>query len=310
MLTPFSPTSFCHRAIASAGAASGHASAIDATGPRYSMSAYLIADAISVTYANGVEALRRFTLEVKRGEFVAVVGPSGCGKSTLLRALAGLIVPSAGQVRLDGHPVTQPSHQVGMLFQEPALLPWRTVEKNIGLPFELGNNASRLPPGDATWLRRRIADLIQLVGLSGFERAYPRELSGGMAQRAALARALVTEPPILLLDEPFGALDALTRETLTAALEGIWRASHTTGVLVTHSIPEAVFLADRIVVSTPRPGQVSGVVEVPLPRPRAWEMERLPEFVEAMQTARSLLRAACCATTTAETGRDVTARAA
>lgn len=254
------------------------------------MTGYLIAEAISVTYPNGVEALRRFTLEVGRGEFVAVVGPSGCGKSTLLRALAGLIRPASGEVRLEGQPVTGPSRQVGMLFQEPALLPWRTVEKNISLPFELGSGASRLALRDPAVLQARIASLIELVGLSGFERAYPRELSGGMAQRAALARALVTEPPILLLDEPFGALDALTRENLTAALEGIWRASHTTGVLVTHSIPEAVFLADRIVVSTPRPGQVAGVVEVPLPRPRAWEMERLPEFIEAMQAARNLLR--------------------
>lgn len=252
------------------------------------MAAYLTAEAISVTYPNGVEALRRFTLEVKRGEFVAVVGPSGCGKSTLLRALAGLIAPSAGEVRLDGQPVTRPSHQVGMLFQEPALLPWRTVEKNISLPFELGNTKQTVV--DPATLQARIASLIELVGLNGFERAYPRELSGGMAQRAALARALVTEPPILLLDEPFGALDALTRETLTAALEDIWRASGTTGVLVTHSIPEAVFLADRIIVSTPRPGRVAGVINVPLPRPRSWEMERLPEFVEVMQTARSLLR--------------------
>lgn len=252
------------------------------------MAAYLTAEAISVTYPNGVEALRRFTLEVKRGEFVAVVGPSGCGKSTLLRALAGLIAPSAGEVRLDGQPVTRPSHQVGMLFQEPALLPWRTVEKNISLPFELGNTKQTVV--DPATLQARVASLIELVGLNGFERAYPRELSGGMAQRAALARALVTEPPILLLDEPFGALDALTRETLTAALEDIWRASGTTGVLVTHSIPEAVFLADRIIVSTPRPGRVAGVINVPLPRPRSWEMERLPEFVEVMQTARSLLR--------------------
>lgn len=252
------------------------------------MAAYLTAEAISVTYPNGVEALRRFTLEVKRGEFVAVVGPSGCGKSTLLRALAGLIAPSAGEVRLDGQPVTRPSHQVGMLFQEPALLPWRTVEKNISLPFELGNTKQTVV--DPATLQARVASLIELVGLNGFERAYPRELSGGMAQRAALARALVTEPPILLLDEPFGALDALTRETLTAALEDIWRASGTTGVLVTHSIPEAVFLADRIIVSTPRPGRVAGVINVSLPRPRSWEMERLPEFVEVMQTARSLLR--------------------
>ncbi|MCS7060323.1 MAG: ABC transporter ATP-binding protein [Anaerolineae bacterium] len=253
------------------------------------MTRYLVAEEVSVTYANGVEALRRFSLEVGRGEFVTVVGPSGCGKSTLLRVLAGLIQPTSGEARLDGQPITQPSRQVGMMFQEPALLPWRTVEKNIALPFELGG-ATRPAILAPAQLEQRIADLIKLVGLSGFERAYPRELSGGMAQRAALARALVTQPPILLLDEPFGALDALTRETLTAALEEIWRASGTTGILVTHSIPEAVFLADRIIVSTPRPGQVAGVIDVPLPRPRSWEMERLPEFVEAMQRARNLLR--------------------
>ena len=256
----------------------------------------LLADAVSVTYPNGVEALRDFSLEVNRGEFVAIVGPSGCGKSTLLRALAGLIHPTGGRVLLNGEEVTQPSNQVGMLFQEPALLPWRTVEKNIRLPMELGKRDWRLEIGDSanpqspiSILQSRISNLIDLVGLTGFEHAYPRELSGGMAQRAALARALIKEPPMLLLDEPFGALDALTRESLTASLEVIWQAAHTTSVMVTHSISEAVFLADRVVVSTPRPGEVAGVIEVPLPRPRTWDMERLPAFTDAMQRVRVLL---------------------
>lgn len=247
------------------------------------MTGFLIADSVSVTYPNGVEALRRFSVAVQRGEFVAIVGPSGCGKSTLLRALAGLATPTSGRILLDGQEVRQPTAQAGMLFQEPALLPWRTVEQNIHLPFELGKTSALTPRSSS------LTSLIDLVGLTGFERAYPRELSGGMAQRAALARALATEPPILLMDEPFGALDALTREGLTAALEGIWRAAHTTCVMVTHSISEAVFLADRIVVSTPRPGQVAGVVDVRLPRPRAWDMQSLPDFSDAMHQVRVLL---------------------
>jgi NitT/TauT family transport system ATP-binding protein len=167
------------------------------------------------------------------------------------------------------------------------------VEKNIHLPFELGSRDSRLGTGDTVAIsnpQSLITNLIDLVGLHGFEHAYPRELSGGMAQRAALARALVTQPPVLLLDEPFGALDALTRESLTASLENIWRTTHTTSVMVTHSIREAVFLADRVIVCTPRPGQVAGVITISLPRPRTWDMESLPEFAEKKKEIRSVLR--------------------
>jgi NitT/TauT family transport system ATP-binding protein len=252
----------------------------------------LTAESISVTYPNGVAALHEFSLEVERGEFVTIVGPSGCGKSTLLRVLAGLLQPSSGRVVLDGEVVTRPSSHVSMLFQESALLPWRTVQQNIHLPFEVGAKASRLhgqpgdPPPDHHAL---ITALIELVGLRGFETAYPRELSGGMAQRAALARALVTQPPVLLLDEPFGALDAMTRESLTAALEGIWRTANTTGLMVTHSIREAIFLADRVLVCTPRPGQVAGVISITLPRPRTWEMESWSEFAECKRKIRAIL---------------------
>jgi NitT/TauT family transport system ATP-binding protein len=250
----------------------------------------LIADAISVIYPNGTEALHRFSMEVERGEFVAIVGPSGCGKSTMLRVLAGLLLPTSGLVTLDGETVTRPSSHVSMLFQDPALLPWRTVEQNVHLPFEVGIKDGRLKQihgsVDHSTL---IASVIDLVGLRGFERAYPRELSGGMAQRAALARALVTQPPVLLLDEPFGALDALTRESLTGTLEGIWRAAHTTGLMVTHSIRESIFMADRVVISSPRPGEVSGVVSIDLPRPRTWEMESWPEFAARKREIRAIL---------------------
>lgn len=251
----------------------------------------LIADRISHTYPNGVQALLNFTLHAPPGRFVAIVGPSGCGKSTLLRILAGLIRPSAGQVWLDGQPITQPSPRIGMMFQDAALLPWRTVAQNIHLPLELGGQAARRGAFASSERKPRslVSDLIQLVGLSGFESAYPRELSGGMAQRVALARALVTQPPVLLLDEPFGALDALTRESLTASVEGILRHTGTTAVMVTHSIAEAVFLADQIIVSSSRPGRVVGTVQVTLPRPRAWAMESQPEFGQYVGLVRSML---------------------
>jgi NitT/TauT family transport system ATP-binding protein len=245
------------------------------------------AEHLSHIYANGTEALRDFSLDVRRGEFVAIVGPSGCGKSTLLRALAGLIQATSGRVSLDGDVVTQPSPRVGIMFQDAALLPWRTVEQNIQLPLEVGAEDRRLEI--KTNLQSPVSSLIQLVGLSGFEGAYPRALSGGMAQRVALARALVTQPPVLLLDEPFGALDAMTRESLTASLEDILRSTGTTAVMVTHNIAEAVFLSDRVVVCSPRPGHVAGEVRVDLPRPRTWEMERMARFGELIGSVREVL---------------------
>lgn len=248
---------------------------------------FLNADGISVTYPNGTQALRQFSLHAKRGEFIAIVGPSGCGKSTLLRVLAGLLSPNQGQVVFEGQRLRQPNPAISLQFQDSALLPWRTVEENIRLPLELGitNDAPnpQSPPNPNPQL------LISLVGLTGFERAYPRELSGGMAQRVALARALITQPPILLLDEPFGALDALTRERLTEALETIWRALSMTTILVTHSIQEAIFLADRVVVCSPRPGHVMGEVAIHLPRPRHWAMSATPEFGQLLQEIRGLL---------------------
>ncbi len=209
-----------------------------------------------------VRALDRVDLDVAENELVTVVGRSGCGKSTLLRIIAGLLTPSSGAVTIDGTPVTGPRRDVSVMFQRPALLPWRSVVENVLLPVEI----HRL---DRRTYRRRAHDLLELVGLGGFADRSPWELSGGMQQRAALCRALVAEPRILLMDEPFAALDALTREELGLELQRIWGEHRTTIVLVTHSIEEAVLLADRVVVMSPRPGRVARIVPVDLPRPRS-----------------------------------------
>ncbi len=241
---------------------------------------FLAVTHISHVYPNGLQTLHDINLEIVQGEFVAIVGPTGCGKSTLLRILSGLLRPSSGQVNLAGVAVTQPSTQIGIMFQDSALLPWRSVLQNVALPIELGQAASMT----------RVNELVQLVGLAGFEHTLPRELSGGMAQRTALARTLLTQPPVLLLDEPFGALDAFTREELTVALQEICLAQRTTTLLITHNVNEAVFLADRICVLSARPGQVAGMVGVPLPRPRRWAMESTPQFGAVIQSVRELLR--------------------
>jgi len=208
-----------------------------------------------------LEALSGVSFEVAPQEFLCLVGPSGCGKSTLLRLMAGLLQPTQGQVRLDGQPLTGPRRQVGIVFQKANLMPWRSVRDNVVLPLELAG----VPRSEAL---RRADALIKLVGLAGFERARPRDLSGGMEQRVAIARALVHDPEILLLDEPFGALDAMTRERMSVELLRIWEASRKTVVMVTHSIQEAVFLADRVLVLSPRPGRIRATFDIPVPRPR------------------------------------------
>jgi NitT/TauT family transport system ATP-binding protein len=211
-----------------------------------------------------VEALRDITFSVDRGELVALVGPSGCGKSTLLRIIAGLRPATEGRIAVDGRAVTKPIAAVGMVFQAPVLLKWRRIFDNVLLPAELAG----LNPAA---YRARAGDLLRLVGLRDFGEKLPRELSGGMQQRAALCRALLLDPPLLLMDEPFGALDAMTRDELNLELLHVWgEGSHQrkTILFVTHSIAEAVFLADRVVVMTPRPGRVASVVSVRLPRPR------------------------------------------
>jgi len=231
-----------------------------------------------MTYATAsgpVEALRDIDLTVGRGELVAIVGPSGCGKSALLRIIAGLRSPSRGQVLVDGHPVVRPIPSVGMVFQAPVLLKWRTIADNVLLPAEL----SRLDPRD---YRDRAAQLLRLVGLAEFAQKLPRELSGGMQQRAALCRALLLDPPLLLMDEPFGALDAMTRDEMNLELLRVWGQGsgeeRKTIVFVTHSIPEAVFLADRVMVMTSRPGRLGRVFDVPLPRPRTAASRARPDF--------------------------------
>jgi NitT/TauT family transport system ATP-binding protein len=208
-----------------------------------------------------VTALDGLSLDVAPREVVALIGPNGCGKSTLLRVVSGLIAPTAGRVAVDGRPVRGPDPAVGLVFQEPRLLAWRTVEQNIRFPMELAG-------WPAARQETRAAELLRLVGLGDVARAKPSTLSGGMRQRVAIARALALQPAALLLDEPFSALDALTRERFNAQLLDLWSRTGTTILLVTHSIPEAVFLADRVVVLSPRPGRVVADIPIDLPRPR------------------------------------------
>ena len=206
-----------------------------------------------------VLALRDVCLRVQEGEFVALVGPSGCGKTTLLRMMAGLLRPEQGRIRYDGQLLTKPPSDMGMVFQKPTLLPWRTVWENVSLPLQVAGLAE-----DAAQIRH----LIEAVGLAGFEQALPAELSGGMQQRVALARALISNPRLLLMDEPFGALDMMLRNEMNELLLDLWRRRQTTVLFVTHDIHEAVFLADRVVTMGPRPGRVIGNLAIDLPRPR------------------------------------------
>jgi len=212
-----------------------------------------------------IEALTDAGFEIDEGELVTVVGPSGCGKSTLLKILAGILRRTTGEVRLRGRSVDGPSRDVGVVFQAPVLLPWRTVLQNVMLPVEIQGR-------DRARYEARALHYLRLVGLEGFEGKYPNELSGGMQQRVGISRALVHEPALLLMDEPFGALDAMTREAMNVELLRIWSESKKTVLLVTHSIPEAVFLADRVIVMTPRPGRISAILTVDLPRPRRLEI--------------------------------------
>jgi len=218
-----------------------------------------------------VESLKPLDFRIAEGEFVSVVGPSGCGKSTLLKMVAGLLPISSGELLLQGRPIAGPQREVGIVFQSAVLLAWRTVLGNVLLQAEM----RRLPMAAA---RERAQALIKMAGLEGFEGKYPWQLSGGMQQRASICRALLHDPPLLLMDEPFGALDALTREKMNLELQRVWMQSKKTVLLITHSIPEAIFLSDRVFVMSERPGSIAAIYPIDLPRPRPLDVMGAPEF--------------------------------
>ena len=231
------------------------------------------------TRSGAVESLKPIDLHVAPGEFVVIVGPSGCGKSTLLKIVAGLTPATAGRIDIGGRAVDGPLDDVGIVFQTPVLLAWRTVLKNLLLPMQLRGEDLRehLP---------RARELLQMAGLAGFEDKLPWQLSGGMQQRVAICRALLSDPSILLMDEPFGALDAMTREQMNLELQRIWLQTRKTVLLITHSIPEAVFLADRVLVMSERPGRVAAIYDIDLPRPRPLDIMGTPRFAALTQTLR------------------------
>jgi len=231
-----------------------------------------------------VKALEQTSFTVKEGEFIAVVGPSGCGKSTLLKILTGLLPASKGEALLRGTPISGPRRDIGVVFQSPVLLPWRSILENVLLPVDV----QRLG-GDR--YRKAALELLNLVGLQEFAHRYPWELSGGMQQRVAIARGLIHDPAMLLMDEPFGALDAMTREQMNLELQRIWLERKKTILFITHSIPEAVFLADRVLVMSARPGRILDDVRVDIPRPRQLEGMNLPDFCATVSSIRAQFHA-------------------
>lgn len=255
-------------------------------------SAYIRLENVEMRFksaASEVFALSPTDLSIKRGSLVVFLGPSGCGKTTLLRIILGLQRPTAGTVKIAGKPLWRNEKlnrdaitETGIVFQEANLFPWYSVEENIALPLRVKGH------GKSDRLRRA-RELASLVGIAGFEKRWPRELSGGMRQRAAIARALSYDPAVLLMDEPFGALDAMTRDNLNIELQQIWMKTGKTIVLVTHSIAEAVFLADRIVLLSPRPGKIDTIVDVPFERPRPLEVQSTPEFQSIVLNLRQRL---------------------
>jgi NitT/TauT family transport system ATP-binding protein len=250
-------------------------------------SALIRAHGLSKTYvtaSGSVTALKNLDFQIYDGEFVSVVGQSGCGKSTLLKVLAGLLPYTTGSVELNGKPLRGPTPQAAVVFQSPVLLPWRTVLDNVLLPIEF----RKLP---MTSYRQKAADLLAMVGLSEFAKRYPFELSGGMQQRTAIVRALVQDPRLLLMDEPFGALDAMTREQMNLELLRIWSQSRKTVIFITHSIAEAIFLSDRVIAMTARPGTIADVITIDLPRPRELAVINTERFGRYAAKLRSLLDA-------------------
>ncbi|MDI7259268.1 MAG: ABC transporter ATP-binding protein [Thermodesulfobacteriota bacterium] len=240
-------------------------------------------DCLTKTFET-VGAVENLSFEVRKNEFVTLVGPSGCGKSTTLRIIAGLILPTAGKVYMYGNEVRGPIGNAGMVFQSPVLLPWRSTIDNILFTAEMAGKNPRE-------YRHRAFDLIKLAGLDGFERRYPHELSGGMQQRAAICRALLLNPSLLLMDEPFGALDIITREKMGFELQRIWSVSKNTVLFVTHSITEAILLSDTVIVMTARPGTAKAIIKVDLPRPRDQKTLRDQRFVELAEVVRENIEA-------------------
>ncbi len=233
---------------------------------------------------DAVTAVADVSFSVGDGEFLAIVGPSGCGKSTLLKILAGLQPATEGEALLNSRPINGPRKDIGVVFQSPVLFPWRSILGNVLLPADV----QRLNRAEIT---KRALDLLNLVGLAGFESRYPRELSGGMQQRVALVRALIHDPALLLMDEPFGALDAMTRENMNVELQRIWLERRKTVVFITHSTAEAVFLADRVLVMTPRPGRIGDELEIDLPRPRSLDVVNTEAFGAYVRRIRAALNA-------------------
>jgi NitT/TauT family transport system ATP-binding protein len=246
----------------------------------------------SVRVGEPVVALKNLNIQVPTSDFVVVVGPSGCGKTTFLRLLAGLETKTTGAIELGGIPIVGPRKDIGIVFQSPTLLAWRSVIKNIMLPIDVLGLSRSAHLG-------RAEQLIEMVGLRGFEDKYPWELSGGMQQRVAICRSLIHQPRLLLMDEPFGALDAFTRESMNIELEKIWLTTRQTILLITHSIPEAVFLATRVAVISSRPGTIADVVSVELPRPRTLDMTTLPKFGDHVRHIRNILNQASASPTLA-----------
>ncbi len=239
-------------------------------------------DKVYVTRNGSVLALKGVNLDVPQGAFVSIVGPSGCGKSTLLKIIGGLIPRTSGTLKLEGRDVEGPSRHVGIMFQTPTLFPWRTVIQNVMLPVEVFKL-------DRKSYIDRAGQVLEMVGLAGFEHCYPRELSGGMQQRVALSRVLIYEPTVLLMDEPFGALDEFNRERLNLEILRIWTEKKQTTIFVTHNISEAVFLSDQVYVMSTNPGRIVGVVDVPLPRPRTFATMKEALFGEKVFEIREQL---------------------
>jgi NitT/TauT family transport system ATP-binding protein len=258
---------------------------VEGNGGRMPAAPIVEAKSVSKTFRidrGEVVALDRVDVSIRKGEFVSFVGKSGCGKSTLLNIIAGLLPATSGDVELHGKPVMRPSQRVGFMFQAPVLLPWRTVESNVLLTAEVMG----LAPDQ---VREKARSVLRTVGLGDFLTAYPKQLSGGMQQRVALARVLTYEPELLLMDEPFGALDEFTREAMNLELMRLAQSAGITVIFVTHNIHEAVFMSDRVVVMTPRPGKVSGIVEIPFARPREIEVMQEPDFTRLSFEIRNLL---------------------